>query len=84
MTNEDRVFIGRIEAAIEDRDTDTMAALLLEWDGQKTMALAEYKTVFAGATRRDWIDSIAEDCESLIRAIKAEDDAEYWAIRTRV
>jgi hypothetical protein len=84
MTNEDRIFIERIETAMQDRDTDGMRELIAEWDGRPTMSAAQYREAFSGARRRDWVAYLNEECEDLIRAIQAIDADEYWSLRSRV
>jgi hypothetical protein len=84
MTNEDTAMIEKLERAIDDRDTSRMRELIDEWDGRPTMNRKQYRATFDGSTRRDWIDYLAEECEDLIRAIRAIDEDEYWAIRSRI
>ena len=83
MNAQDAVFCDRIESAIDARDAAEMQLVLVEWDGQDGLTLEQFKAAFPGATRRDWIDSLVEDCESLLNAIRSADEDEYWAIRTR-
>jgi hypothetical protein len=77
-------MIEKLEQAIDDRDTRRMRELIDEWDGRPTMDRKQHAATFDGARRRDWIDYLAEECESLIRAIRASDADEYWAIRSRI
>ena len=83
MTNEDRVFIDRIETAIDDKDTDTMRALVEEWDGRLTMSRAQFKSAYPDSSRREWREYLEEECIDLIKAIKCEDADDYWTLRSR-
>jgi hypothetical protein len=84
MHSADIEMIEKLEQAIDDRDGRRMRELITEWDGGFTMSAKQYRETFNGARRREWIDYLAEECGSLIRAIRASDADEYWAIRSRV
>ena len=84
MDSVDIEMVEKLEQAIDDRDGRRMRELIADWDGRPTMDSKQYRSTFDGSTRRDWIDYLAEECEDLIRAIRASDADEYWAIRSRI
>ena len=84
MKNDDRTFIDRIETAMDDKDCDTMRELVAEWDGRPTMTRAQFRGAFPDSRRRDWREYLQEECDDLIAAIKCNDQAEYWSMRSRV
>jgi hypothetical protein len=84
MDSVDIEMIEKLGQAIDDRDGRRMQELIAEWDGRPTMDRKQYRATFDGSTRREWIDYLAEECEDLIRAIRASDADEYCAIRSRI